>query len=280
MPRDKIGHFYYSWYPTIYQADTQALTLAEDGAYRRLIDHYMLTRAPLLDDDRALARIIGIGIDEWDSIKNRIKTYFKPSGNPAGYLMHDFCEEALAVHNSRIDKARNNGKKGGRPKSLNIKENNPAGSESLTQRKAITEHNITEQKEKDDVVNDAPFTKIYDFGSKLFPRLAIKNTSEITKWVDAGYDVTLDILPVISQSQGRDIASWKYFSRMIVQANADRLTPLPQPMKGKQNGKFDNRDPATRARDIGEEIIRKRNAEWERQDRAAALAVVTDQSKP
>jgi uncharacterized protein YdaU (DUF1376 family) len=61
MPRDKTGHFYFSWYPTIYQQDNQHLTLAEDGAYRRLLDYYMLTRAPLPSDDRALSRIVGVG---------------------------------------------------------------------------------------------------------------------------------------------------------------------------------------------------------------------------
>jgi uncharacterized protein YdaU (DUF1376 family) len=34
MPRDKTGHFYFAWFPTIYQQDTQHLSLAECGAYR------------------------------------------------------------------------------------------------------------------------------------------------------------------------------------------------------------------------------------------------------
>src|SRR5262245_58395830 len=99
MPRDKTGHFYYAWYPTIYQQDTQSLTLAECGAYRRLIDHYMLTRSPLPGDDRALARIIGTGLDDWLAIKPTVITYFKPSGL---FLRHSFCDSMLETDKGRI----------------------------------------------------------------------------------------------------------------------------------------------------------------------------------
>jgi uncharacterized protein YdaU (DUF1376 family) len=124
MPRDKTGHFYYAWYPTIYQQDTQHLTLAECGAYRRLIDHYMLTRAPLPSDDRALARILGIGRDEWEAIKSSITTYFKPSGL---FLTHSFCDAELNKDKRRILRSQDNGSKGGRPKHVKDNDNNPVG---------------------------------------------------------------------------------------------------------------------------------------------------------
>lgn len=149
MPRGKIGHFYYSWYPTIYQADTQALTLAEDGAYRRLIDHYMLTRAPILDDDRALARAVGVGIDDWELVKVRVKQYFKPTrlsdGLPTAYLKHDFCDEAIAFDNARIEKARKNGRKGGRITSSKIKGITHSVTEPLTDRSSLPELLIPKQ---------------------------------------------------------------------------------------------------------------------------------------
>lgn len=152
MPRDKIGHFYYSWYPTIYQADTQALTLAEDGAYRRLIDHYMLTRTPLLDDDRALARAVGVGIDDWELVKVRVKQYFKPTRLPDGvstaYLKHDFCDEAIAFDNARIEKARKNGKKGGKIRSSKTKEITHPVTQPSTEPSSLPELTITEQIKK------------------------------------------------------------------------------------------------------------------------------------
>lgn len=118
MPRDRTGHFYYSWFPTIYQQDTQHLSLHEDGAYRRLIDHYMLTRAPLPADDRALARIVGVGLTEWESLKPIVMSYFKPTGFS---YEHTFCETVLQNDRFRIEKSRSNGGKGGRPRSRKTK---------------------------------------------------------------------------------------------------------------------------------------------------------------
>src|SRR5262245_9044747 len=113
MPRDRTGHFYYAWFPTIFHQDTQHLTLAEDGAYRRLLDHYMLTRAPLPAEDRALARIVGVALEEWLPIKTQLVSYFKPMGN---VWSHSFCDDALAADVDRIRTSRTNGAKGGRPR--------------------------------------------------------------------------------------------------------------------------------------------------------------------
>lgn len=128
MSRDKTGHFYYAWYPTIYEQDTQRLTLSECGAYRRLIDHYMLTRAPLPSDDRSLARIVGIGVDEWMTIKPSVITYFKPTGL---FLLHSFCEGELSKDKRRILRSQSNGSKGGRPKALENKTDNPVGTHQV-----------------------------------------------------------------------------------------------------------------------------------------------------
>jgi len=55
---------------------------------------------------------------------------------------------------------------------------------------------------------------------------------EITRWIEAGCDLTLDILPVIA-AKTRDartapIRGWSFFTPAILEAKARRLTPLPQ----------------------------------------------------
>jgi uncharacterized protein YdaU (DUF1376 family) len=79
-----------------------------------LLDYYMLTRAPLPSDDRALSRIVGVGIEEWNLIKTQLVSYFKPDGH---VLRDTFCDDTLAADYERIKKSRTNGKKGGRPSS-------------------------------------------------------------------------------------------------------------------------------------------------------------------
>lgn len=114
MPRDKTGHFYYAWFPTIYAQDTQHLTLTEDGAYRRLIDHYMVTRAPLPSSDRSLARIVGCDREEWEKICLNVMAFFKAEN---GSYHHRMCDEIISGDTARILKAQMNGHKGGRPSS-------------------------------------------------------------------------------------------------------------------------------------------------------------------
>lgn len=128
MPRNKLGHFYYAFYPIIMKTDTQHLSLAEDGAYRRLIDEYMTTRQPIPANDRSISRILGCGLDEWLSVKENVISYFKlenPPGNPLGFYRHSFCDRELLEDEDRILTARENGRKGGRGKTAKNKENSP-----------------------------------------------------------------------------------------------------------------------------------------------------------
>lgn len=98
--------FWYPIYVQHYRRDTMHLSLAQDGAYRRLIDEYMVTGAPLADNDVALARVCGCGLDEWLAIAPTIRAFFEASH---GKLIHKRCEEELHAQRmlqaSRTDKA-------------------------------------------------------------------------------------------------------------------------------------------------------------------------------
>jgi uncharacterized protein YdaU (DUF1376 family) len=83
---------WYPFYPALYRAATMHLSLVEDGAYRRLIDHYFETRAPLPDDDVALARIAGCGVQEWAAIAPKIRPFFAARG---GRLHLSRCDTEL-----------------------------------------------------------------------------------------------------------------------------------------------------------------------------------------
>lgn len=67
------------WYPhhiSDYDADTLHLTIAEDGAYCRLLRWYYANERPLPNDDQALASICRIGLSEWLAIAPKIKSFF------------------------------------------------------------------------------------------------------------------------------------------------------------------------------------------------------------
>jgi uncharacterized protein YdaU (DUF1376 family) len=99
---------WYPWYPTDFRRDTYSLSLAEDGAYRRLIDEYMLNRGDLPDDNQALARIIGVGLDEWLAVAPRVRTFFRFK---EGRLIHKRCEIEIAAQNRRMERFSARGQK-------------------------------------------------------------------------------------------------------------------------------------------------------------------------
>jgi len=100
---------WYPWYPQLYQQKTLSLTLAEDAAYRRLLDAYMTSRQPLPDDDIALARLIGIGINEWREIAPSVREYFKAK---SGKLWNQRCDTELLRQDRRTKKHSEISKKG------------------------------------------------------------------------------------------------------------------------------------------------------------------------
>lgn len=95
---------WFPWYPSLYRADTLDLTLEQDGAYRRLIDHYMETRLPLPDNNNSLARIIGISINDFQAIAEQVRSKFTTK---AGELHLKRCDIELNRQDS-ISKKRSN----------------------------------------------------------------------------------------------------------------------------------------------------------------------------
>ena len=83
---------WYPKYPTEYRNDTWGLSLAAHGAYNLMIDYYYQNEAPIPDDDRAIASIIGAPLKEWLGIKDEVLPHFKKRG---GKLHHNKCRKVL-----------------------------------------------------------------------------------------------------------------------------------------------------------------------------------------
>lgn len=101
---------WYPRYPALWQAKTMHLNPYQDGCYMRLIDHYMITRQPLPDNDAALSRIIGISIDEWlGNASGIVRAFFWSS---KGSLRHERCDIILDEQDHRHRNMTEKGKKG------------------------------------------------------------------------------------------------------------------------------------------------------------------------
>jgi uncharacterized protein YdaU (DUF1376 family) len=97
-----------------YATDTRHLSFMEHGAYNLLLDHLYETEKPLPLDEQKLKRMTGCrNTEEFDAMKIVLKEFFIQT--KYGWTHKRFLSELRYV-NSKVQNARENGKKGGRPK--------------------------------------------------------------------------------------------------------------------------------------------------------------------
>jgi uncharacterized protein YdaU (DUF1376 family) len=105
---------FYKRYIGDIQAKTGGLSLAEFGAYDRLLDHYYATEKPLPADMSECHRIArAMSKDERRSVERVIGKFFLFTD--LGYVQSK-AEEVIAEALPKIEAARANGARGGRPK--------------------------------------------------------------------------------------------------------------------------------------------------------------------
>lgn len=104
-----------------YTRSTMHLSNEEDLAYRRLLDMYYDTEQPIPLETQWVARRIRVDTEVVECVLNDM---FKRTEE--GWR-HGKCDANIAEYHARADRNRENGKRGGRPKSA---EKNPVGSQS------------------------------------------------------------------------------------------------------------------------------------------------------
>ncbi|MGF6837026.1 uncharacterized protein YdaU (DUF1376 family) [Paraburkholderia youngii] len=101
------------------------MTRAERWIYRDLIEVYYDKEQPLTLNVAELCRDIGVRSDEEKSIVADLLSY-KFTKTENGYV-HDVCERVIDEYRAKADTARENGKKGGRPKKAEGNQEKPGG---------------------------------------------------------------------------------------------------------------------------------------------------------
>lgn len=121
---------YFELYPGDYLRDTAELTLAEHGAFLLLLSAYYATERAIPSDNPTLFRLVrAMTIDEQNAV-TRVSELFFPISSVDGLRHNKRADEEIVKARARIDAARFNGGKGGRPKKPR---NNPVGFIPLTQ---------------------------------------------------------------------------------------------------------------------------------------------------
>lgn len=118
---------YYSFNIGDYTSHTAHLSPLEDIAYRRLLDLYYQTETPIQDDIKAVCRQIRMR-DHADDVQQMLSEFFTLTAE--GWTSAR-CSREIEDYHSKADKARANGKLGGRPKKQTESKNNQSGSSSF-----------------------------------------------------------------------------------------------------------------------------------------------------
>ena len=103
---------YYYRYLGDYAKDTTHLTLMQNGAYNFLLDRYYATEKGIPTDEVYLVCRAN-SKDERKAVDKVLKEFFKLRG---GTWSMPKCDKEITKARHRIESARENGKRGGRPK--------------------------------------------------------------------------------------------------------------------------------------------------------------------
>lgn len=159
---------YYEHHIGDFRSGTVNMTRLERWIYRDLIEVYYDTEEPLSADVDKLCKDIGARNDEEKAVVREILAY-KFTLTECGYV-HARCEETIANYRSKADTARENGKKGGRPRKADSNPEKPSGFSSVSE---------SNQDETGSKTNQKPVTNNQEPKEKKPPRVAALSSSDL-----------------------------------------------------------------------------------------------------
>lgn len=174
---------YYQFNISDFCLHTSHLTLEEEGVYRRLIDFYYDTEQPIPKETKPVIRRLRLG-NYVDEVEQILAEFFTLEDD--GY--HNYrCDIEIKLYQERVDKARENGKKGGRPRKNTGLETqsvilaNPQESESKANYELITNNQELIKDTAVSKIPPCPHDEIIDLYHEILPELP-----SITKSLWAG----------------------------------------------------------------------------------------------
>lgn len=121
---------YFELYPGDYLRDTGTLTLAEHGAFLLLMAAYYATEKPLPSDNPTLFRLVRAMTEDEQKAALKVADMYFPISDEDGLRHNVRADQEIPKARIRIEAARENGKRGGRPPKP---KENPPGLDQVTQ---------------------------------------------------------------------------------------------------------------------------------------------------
>nr|HQV23693.1 DUF1376 domain-containing protein [Agitococcus sp.] len=162
---------YYTFHIGDYIRDTSHLTLIEDAIYRRCLDWYYTNESPLPNDYKKIARLIRAS-EFLEEVKTIVNEFFVLDGD--GFAQRR-CNDEISTYHEKAQKARENGQKGGRPKTKTKPNHNQTltdsvilANQTLTDSVILANQTLTESKaNQEPITNNNNNTREADFIEKV-----------------------------------------------------------------------------------------------------------------
>ncbi len=230
-----------------YLADTRHLSTEEHGAYLLLLMCAWRTRGcALKDDDKFLARIVGVSSHRWRRIKPVMREFFDVYD---GMWRQKKLLDVYRGVETRVAKNRANGARGGRAKAAKVRTSRQAAGSSAASGDAMPNQVATKTRlqtpkvaaeltHTEKVFQEPPADSVAAVDDSLLLGLADRaglaveslDISVPAMWLAAGASPQADIFPTISRLRQRqekrkgDVpASLAYYSAAILDARDKRL---------------------------------------------------------
>ena len=171
---------WYKFHLGDYITHTLHLSDAEDLAYRRLLDLYYMSEAPIPLDTVAVSRKIRLDLDITESV---LGEFFERTEN--GYQNHR-CDAEIAKYQHQVATNRTLGKRGGRPKKT----------ESETESKPKTNPNKIQNKNKNTTSTASTSATRFDEFWAAWPSSSRKvaKAAVLAKWEKHNLDEVADTI--------------------------------------------------------------------------------------
>lgn len=227
-----------SFYPADYLADTGHLSTVEHGAYLLLIMHYWQNEG-LPDDDRKLARIARMSMDEWDGVRDTIAEFFDDGWR------HGRIDHEITTAQQTISKRSAAGKAGAKAryskrmanadqsKTIEItaaqQTDAPNGAGAGKETPTLEREASPRAKELDDLENRLREAA----GLENDPSPGLFDLSPITALRDKGYPMETIIGKLReAKAKGRKGRSWRYYLPAIEDAHTAN-SAIPENQRGR-----------------------------------------------
>jgi len=196
---------YYSFNIADYRKDTQHLTPIEHYIYRELLDWYYLDEAPIPKETKRVLRRLRLVSENDQDLQNVFDEFFEESEE--GWVHHRI-EAEIGKYHAKVETAKANGSKGGRPKkpkkTKRVNLANPEKTGSKANHKPRTNNQEPLEKTCPEPIGTEPENVVFELPTNKF-----NTQNETAPITESMFNEWVETYPAVDVMQAlKEMRSW------------------------------------------------------------------------